>query len=93
VVVLSSPRQSGALWELHRRHFGRDDSSVLVWQASAADMNPLPPDYSPRMREDDPEAYRSEVLGEFRSGVATFLDPDALEACVVRIAASCPPRT
>jgi hypothetical protein len=41
LVVLSSPYgQSGALWELHRRHFGRDDSSVLVWQASAADMNP-----------------------------------------------------
>jgi len=36
-------------------------------------MNPsLPADY-----------LRSEVLGEFRAGVATFLDPDALEACVV----------
>lgn len=86
LVVLSSPySQSGALWELHRRHFGRDDSPVLVWQASAPEMNPtLPSDYLERMREDDPEAYRSEVLGEFRTGTSTFFDPEALDACVVR---------
>jgi hypothetical protein len=35
------------------------------------------------MRDDDPEAYRSEVLGEFRTGVASLLDPDVLQACVV----------
>lgn len=85
LVVLSSPyAQTGALWELSRRHHGRDDSAVLVWQASAPDMNPtLPADYLERMREDDPEAYRSEVLGEFRAGVSTFFDAAAVEACVV----------
>jgi hypothetical protein len=46
-------------------------------------MNPtLPADYLDRMREDDPEAYRSEVLGEFRSGISTFFDPEVLAACV-----------
>jgi hypothetical protein len=34
------------------------------------------------MLEDDPEAYRSEVLGEFRAGVSTFLDPDTVAGCV-----------
>ena len=84
LIVLSSPyAQSGALYDLHRRHFGRDDSDVLVWQASAPAMNPtLPADYVARMQRDDPEAYRSEVLGEFRAGVSTFLDPDAIAACV-----------
>lgn len=84
LVILSSPYvQSGALYELHRRHFGRDDSDVLMWQASAPAMNPtLPADYLQRMQQDDPEAYRSEVLGEFRAGVSTFLDPDAIAACV-----------
>ena len=39
--ILSSPyAQTGALYDLHRRHFGRDDSPVLVWQASAPEMNP-----------------------------------------------------
>ena len=80
LIVLSSPYgQSGALWDLHRRHYGRDDSPTLVWQASAPAMNPtLSADYLQRMEQEDPEAYRSEVLGEFRAGISTFLDPDAL---------------
>ena len=84
LIVLSSPyAQSGALWDLHCKHFGRDDSTTLVWQASAPDMNPtLSADYLRRMEQDDPEAYRSEVLGEFRPGLSTFLDPDAIAACV-----------
>ncbi|HYN08040.1 MAG TPA: hypothetical protein VES67_11670 [Vicinamibacterales bacterium] len=84
LIVLSSPyAQSGALYELHRKHFGRDDAPVLVWSASAPEMNPtLPVDYLARMEADDPEAYRSEVLGEFRAGISTLLDPDALADCV-----------
>jgi len=84
LVVLSSPYgQSGALWDLFRRHHGRDDAPVLVWQADAPTMNPtLPRDYLHRMEEEDPEAYRCEVLGEFRAGLSRLLDPDAIEACV-----------
>jgi hypothetical protein len=84
LIVLSSPYgQSGALWEIHRKHHGNDDSRTLVWQASASEMNPtLPADYLDRMKEEDPEAYRSEVLGEFREGVASFIEEEALEACV-----------
>ena len=69
LLILSSPyTDAGALHELHRKHFGVDDSAVLVWQATAPDMNPtLPADYLARMEQDDPEAYRSEVLGEFRA--------------------------
>jgi hypothetical protein len=83
VIVLSSPYgQSGALWDLHRQHYGRD-SSTLVWQASAPEMNPtLAAGYLARMEQDDPEAYASEVLGQFRAGVATLFDPEALDACV-----------
>lgn len=85
LLILSSPYgQSGALWDLHRQHYGRVASPVLVWQASAPEMNPtLPADYVARMADDDPEAYRSEVLGEFRAGVASLFDPEALEAVVV----------
>lgn len=83
--VLSSPYgASGALYDLHRRHHGREDAPVLVWQADAPTMHPtLSSDYLERMRADDPEAYRSEVLGEFRAGLALLLDPEALAACVV----------
>jgi hypothetical protein len=84
LVILSSPyAQTGALFDLHRRHFGREDAAVLVWQAAAPAMNPtLPADYLARMAADDPDAYRSEVLGEFRAGVTSFLDPDAIAAVV-----------
>ena len=84
LIILSSPNaQAGALYELHRKHYGRDDASVLVWQASAPDMHPtLPADYLARMAQDDPEAYRSEVLGEFRTGVSTCFDLEALAACI-----------
>jgi hypothetical protein len=84
LIVISSPYgQSGALWALHRKHYGKADSSTLVWQASAPDMNPtLPVDYLARMEQDDPDAYKSEVLGEFRAGLSTFIDAENLQQCV-----------
>jgi hypothetical protein len=86
LVILSSPAgQSGALWDLYRGHFARDEAPVLVWRGSAPEMNPtLPADYLQRMEQDDPEGYRSEVLGEFRAGVTALFDPEMLEACVMR---------
>ena len=84
LIVLSSPYgQHGALWDLHRNNFGRDDAPVLVWQASAPEMNPtLSKNYLERMEQDDPESFRAEVLGQFRSGVSTLLDIEAIKACV-----------
>jgi hypothetical protein len=93
LIAISSPYgQSGALWDLHRKHFGQDDSSTLIWQASAPKMNPtLPADYLARMEQDDPESYRSEVLGEFRAGLSTLLDPEAIGACVATDRLELPP--
>ena len=84
LIILSSPyAEAGALYDLHRKHYGCDDSATLIIQATAPELNStLSPDYLARMEQDDPEAYRSEVLGEFRAGISTFLDPDALMACV-----------
>lgn len=84
LVVLSSPYWSaGALYDLHRRHFGRADSSTLVWVGTAPAMNAtLPADYLQRLEAEDPEAYRSEVLAEFRQGLTALFDADAIAACV-----------
>lgn len=84
LIVLSSPYgQTGALYDLHKRHHGRDGAPVLVWQADAPTMNPtLPADYLERMREDDPEAYASEVMGQFRAGLSLLFDPEQVAACV-----------
>lgn len=84
LITISSPyAQAGALWDLHRQHFGRAGSNVLVWQGSAMEMNStLSEDYLERMKQDDFELYRSACLGEFRMGLASLFDPEALEACV-----------
>lgn len=86
IVAISSPyAQSGLLFELHRRHFGNDESQTLIWQCSSKDLNPLlSTDYLERMREDDPIGFESEVMGQFRAGLSTLFDPEALEACVER---------
>jgi hypothetical protein len=93
LLILSSPYgQSGALWDLHRQHYGREDSSTLVWVGSAPSMNPtLSADYLQRMEQDDPEAYRSEVLGEFRAGISSLFDPEALDAVVISGRRELPP--
>ncbi len=84
--------QSGALYDVYRKSYGVTDDATLVIQASAPQLNPtLPTDYLTRMEKDDPEAYRNEVLGEFKTGISTFLDPDALSACVVSGIREVPP--
>jgi hypothetical protein len=95
LIIISSPYgQSGALWDLRRRHYGKDGDDVLIWQASAPEMNPtLADDYLERMRRTDPSAYRSEVLGEFRAGLTTLLDPEAIAACVATGRLELPPVT
>jgi hypothetical protein len=80
------------MWNLHRKHHGCDDSSTLAWQASAPLMHPaLPKDYLDRMRDDDPEAFRSEVLGEFRVGLSSLLDPAVVTASVATGRRELPP--
>lgn len=93
IVVLSSPSYAnGALYDLVRAHWGRDDSSILVIKASAPLLNPtLPADYLEAMALEDPEAYRSEVLGEFRSGACSLFDPNALDRCIVEGRGELPP--
>lgn len=93
VIVLSSPYgQAGALWDLYRAQYGRDDSPTLVWQATAPEMNPmLPADYLERTRTEDPEATESEVEGRFRAGLSALFEAEAIEAVVVSGRRELPP--
>jgi hypothetical protein len=84
LIILSSPGgRVGALWQLYRKHFGQETTTLLTWQAAAPDLNPtLPADYIASMEAEDPEAAVSEVGGQFRAGVAAAFDPDAVAKCV-----------
>lgn len=84
LLALSSPyAASGLAFELHRAHFGRDDSDVLVWQSPGTVLHPtLDAAFMAHLREIDPESARAELDGEFLANVSALLDADVLDAAV-----------
>lgn len=85
MIKASSPyARRGALWNDYKKHFGKDDSSVLVWQASTRTMNPsVPESFIAAAFEDDPASASAEYGGGFRVDVENFVNADAVAACVV----------
>ncbi len=84
LIGLSTPyRRSGPLWEAYRRHYGKDDSPVLVFQADSRTMNPcVPQSVIDQAYVDDPINASAEYGAIFRSDVGTFLDPDVVARAV-----------
>jgi hypothetical protein len=82
----SSPyARRGVLWNDYRRHYGRDDSRTLVWQADTRSMNPsVPQAFIDEQYEDDPASAEAEYGGQFRSDVEAFVSREAVEACVMQ---------
>jgi hypothetical protein len=89
----SSPySRRGALYNDHRKHFGKDDSSVLVWQAATRVMNPsVPQSFIDDAYEDDPANAAAEYGAQFRSDIEAFVNRDAVEACVIEGRYELPP--
>jgi hypothetical protein len=81
----SSPySRRGVLWNDHRKNFGRDDSSVLVWQADTRTMNPsVPQSVVDAAYENDPADAAAEYGAQFRSDIEAFVTREAAEACIV----------
>jgi hypothetical protein len=78
----SSPySRRGALWNDHRKHFGKDDSTTLVWQAPTRVMNPSVPEaFIAGEYENDPSAAAAEYGAQFRTDVESFISREAIEA-------------
>ncbi len=93
MLAISSPyRRSGALWEAYQRHYGRNDSDVLVVKADSRAMNPsLSEAFVEREYARDPVAAAAEYGAEFRSDIAGFLDPDWLDLAARPAATDDPP--
>jgi hypothetical protein len=85
LLIASSPyAKRGLLWDSYKRHYGRDDSPVLVWKAPTITMNPtLDLSEIELAREEDPESARSEFDAEFRNDISALLDRATIEAAVV----------
>ena len=85
LVIASSPyRKGGVLYTQFSRHYGKDDSRVLVWRGTTLEMNPgLDPAIVAQAYEDDPESAASEYGAEFRNDLADFVSRDVVEACTM----------
>lgn len=85
LLCISSPyARRGALWEAYKKHYAKDDDPVLVWQADTRSMNPKIPEHVVTTAyQDDAAAAAAEYGAEFRRDLETFVDRDAVEACVV----------
>jgi hypothetical protein len=86
LIGISTPyRKSGLLWSRYKSCYGVDDPDVLVVKASSLTLNPtLDRAVIDKAIADDPQAASSEWLAEFRSDISSFIDPEVVEACVVR---------
>jgi hypothetical protein len=86
MVVLSSPyRRAGLVFQRHRDFYGRDNTGCLVVSGPSTIFNPtLDATEIEAAREADPEAARSEWLGEFRSDLAMFLSEELIEQAIAR---------
>jgi len=69
----------------HKRHFGNDNSRVLVWDATSRTMNPtLSQEDVDEAIAEDPEAARAEYMNQWREDVSIFLPREVIEAVVVQ---------
>jgi hypothetical protein len=93
LLVASSPyRKRGILFEARRRHWGVNDSSVLVWQSDSRTMNPtISREIVDAAIERDASAAASEWLGEFRSDLEDFVSRETILSCIVQGQREIPP--
>ena len=85
LLIASSPyAKRGALYQAYRDHYGRDDSEVLVWRGSTAEMNPTyPARLIAKAFEDDAASAGAEYGAEFRNDVAAFVTREVIDACTI----------
>jgi hypothetical protein len=84
LLCASSPyARRGALWDAHRRHYGKDGDPVLVWRAPTRTMNPnVSQQVIDAATERDPASAAAEWQAEFRSDIDSFINREAVEACI-----------
>lgn len=84
LLLASSPySRNGVLYDEYRKHFGKDDSTTLVWQAPTLTMTPsVPKDIIDEAHEKDPASAAAEYGAQFRTDVESFISREAVDAVV-----------
>ncbi len=84
ISLSSAYAKRGVMYEVFKRHFGEEDSNILVWKAPSSRMNPLLDQKRiDRLRELDPEGTRTDFDCEFRDDVSDFISRDIVEDCII----------
>src|SRR5262249_44604703 len=84
LIMASSPyAKRGVLWDTYRQHYGPQGApGVLVAKGTTRDFNAtIAQEEIDRELARDPERNRAELLAEFRSDVAAFVDREVVESC------------
>jgi hypothetical protein len=84
LLCASSPyARCGALFDAHRKHYGKEGDDVLVWQASTRQMNPTVSQSTIDAEiAKDPARATAEYGATFRTDFEAFITREAVEACV-----------
>jgi hypothetical protein len=85
LLCASSPySRRGALYDAHRRYFGKNGSDVLVWQVATRVMNPsFKRSIIDDAMEKDPADASAEYMAQFRSDLESYVDRQVVESLVV----------
>ena len=84
LLCASSPyARKAELWNAHRKHYGKNDSNVLVWQAATRTMNPkIPQRIVDEAIAADPASAAAEFGAVFRTDVESFVLLEAVQQCI-----------
>jgi len=93
LLCASSPySRRGALYDAHRRYFGKDGSDVLIWQAGTRVMNPsFKQSIIDDAMEKDPADANAEYMALFRSDLESYVDRDVVMSLVASGSLELPP--
>ena len=86
LLCASSPyARRGSLFDAYRKHFGKDNDPILVWQAGTRTMNPtVRQSLIDEAMERDPASAAAEYGAEFRPDIESLIAIEAVRACVKR---------
>ena len=85
LLAISSPyARRGVLWTAYRKYFGVENDRILVWVADTLTMNPtFDPAIIQAAYEQDESVAASEYGAQFRRDIESFVEREAVEACLV----------
>jgi len=85
LLCISSPySRRGELWKNYSRHFGKEEDTRLVWQASTREMNrTIPQSTIDKALADDESRYTAEYMAMFRTDIEGFVLLEALKAVTI----------